>query len=162
MKVYPGNRTFTMCAKNQYSSIHFEEIKTICQYRYYGKPVLLLCISIFHVLCSCMGKHLFRFNFKCLNIMLKGIMKIIAGVSSKVHTAPLFVNFQILRLHQLVGCYIGLSVYKIFNKDIHKILNDYFLPNYEIYDHNTRPIGQYPSWCYQNQQTRYYHAILMC
>ena len=77
-------------------------------------------------------------GFDAAYIMQKSIVRIIAGVSPKEHTAPLFFKFKILRLHQLVDYNIGVFMYKVFYKDVPNIFNDYYLPNYEIHDHYTR------------------------
>ena len=76
-------------------------------------------------------------NLECLYIMQNTIVRIIAGISPKEHTAPFFVKFKILRLHQVVDYNIGVFMYKVFYKDVLKIFNDYFLPNDEIHDRNT-------------------------
>ena len=56
----------------------------------------------------------------------------------KEHAAQLFAKFKILRLHQLVDYNIGAFMYKVFYKDVPQIVNEYFLPNNEFHDHNTR------------------------
>ena len=93
-------------------------------------PYFMYCVHVW-------GKT-YVTNLECLNIMQKSIVRIIAGVSPKEHTAPLFFKFKILRLHQLVDYNIGVFMYKVFYKDVPNIFKDYYLPNYEIHDHYTR------------------------
>ena len=62
-------------------------------------PYFMYCVHVW-------GKT-YVTNLECLNIMQKSIVRIIAGVSPKEHTGPLFFKFKILRLHLLVDYDIG-------------------------------------------------------
>ena len=64
-------------------------------YDFFVYPYFVYCVHVW-------VKHCFKLRMSEYNA--KSIVRIIERVSAKQHTAPLFVKFKILRLHQLVGC----------------------------------------------------------
>ena len=85
---------------------------TVNLYYSFVHPYFMYCVHVW--------RKTYVTNLECLNIMHRSIVRIIAGVSPKEHTAPLFVKFKMLILHQLVDYGIGVFMYKVLYKNVPK------------------------------------------
>ena len=70
--------------------------------------------------------------------MQKRIVRLIAGVPPREHTAPLFMKYGILQMSQIADYNIGIFMYKIYYKEVPAIFDSYFTLNCDIHDYNTR------------------------
>ena len=77
-------------------------------------------------------------NLDCLNKLQKRIIRLIAGVPPREHTAPLFTKYGILQMSQIADYNIGIFMYKIYYKEVPAIFDSYFTFNCDIHDYNTR------------------------
>ena len=62
----------------------------------------------------------------------------IANSEWNTHTAPLFLDLNILTIHQLNLLHVALFMYKVYNNLLPQYFIDMFVPNCTVHSHNTR------------------------
>ena len=88
--------------------------------------------------CVHVSSKTYASNLDCLNKLQKRIVRLIAGVPPREHTAPLFMKYGILQMSQIADYDIGIFMYKIYYKEVPAIFDSYFTLNCDIHDYNTR------------------------
>ena len=86
----------------------------------------------------CVWDKTYASNLDCLNKLQKHIVRLIAGVPPREHTAPLFRKYGILQMSQIANYNIGIFMYKIYYKEVPAIFDSYFTLNCDIHEYNTR------------------------
>ena len=93
-------------------------------------PYLMYCVHV--------GGKTYASYLNCLNKLQKRTVRLIAGVPPRERTAPLFMMYGILQMYQIADYSIGISMYKIYYKEVPAIFDNYYTLNCNIHDHNTR------------------------
>ena len=70
--------------------------------------------------------------------LLKRAVRVVAGVSRKTHTAPLFREHNLLNFTQMVTYFTGIFMYKYVNGLLPKIFENFFVLNQDIHSYPTR------------------------
>ena len=83
----------------------------------------------------------YRSNLDCIITLQKRVIRILAGVHPLTHTEPIFSRLKILKFFDLVDYIIGIFMYKVYHRDVPKILETYYTENRNIHDHDTRQIN---------------------
>ena len=69
--------------------------------------------------CVHVGSKIYASIWDCFNKLQKCIVRLIAGVPPKEHTAPLFMKYGILQMSQIADYNIGIIMYKINSSSSH-------------------------------------------
>ena len=109
----------------------FDKETLLSLYYSFIYPYLSYCI---HLWGSAYQSYL-----KKLEILQKLVIRIIAGVNRREHTAPLFSNFGVLTLENVFSYNIGLLMYKYHHGWLSNVMN-LFEKTKDIHDHDTRQI----------------------
>ena len=108
----------------------FDQATLLSLYNTLVYPYLSYCI---HVWGSAYDYHL-----KTVHKLQKKAVRIIAGVSSRTSTKPLFTNLKILNLDGIFQYSVGIFMYKFVKGMLPALFDDMFLNINQIHSHYTR------------------------
>ena len=99
-------------------------------YHSYIYTYLIYCIESWGNAAHCHLDPLFKLQ--------KKIIRIITFSAHNAHTEPIFNDLNILSLYKLIHNRIGIMMYKYANGMLPPVMNELFIVNSTIHEHNTR------------------------
>ena len=93
-------------------------------------PYLIYCIEVWGSACKNILMPLTRLQ--------KRALRVIAGVSPRTHTEPLFNLFRMLPINSIYEYSVCTFMYKYSGTIFPAVINDLFIPTSTIHAHNTR------------------------
>ena len=100
--------------------------------------ILLICLSVSHILQSCVGKHLSisKKNKKKI-VCRKTLVRIITSSPYKAHTASLLLANRLLSVSE-INNFVGIFMYNCINGILSTTFSDYHVRNRDVHQCNTR------------------------
>ena len=99
-------------------------------YHSYIYPYLIYCIEIWGAASQC--------HLNPIYLLQKKIIRIITFSEYLAHTAPIFIDLQILPLDKLFLDRVGIMMYKYNNGLLPDVMNTLYRRNHDVHSYNTR------------------------
>ena len=123
-------------------------------YYSFGYPYLIHCNHVWGLACKTYMKTF---------LLQKRIIRIIAGVSRRSHTDPIFNELKLLKCNDINTYLIGRLIHRIYNGNI-TLLCSYFKKNKDIHQYSTRQTNHYHVPCVKTELGKSalrYHGVLI-
>ena len=117
-------------------------------------PYLIYCNHVWGLAC--------KTYMKTLVLLQKRIIRIIAGVSRRSHTDPIFNELKLLKCNDINRYLIGRLMHRIYIGNI-TLLRSYFKKNKDIHQYSTRQTNHYHVPCVKTELGKSalrYHGVL--
>ena len=118
-------------------------------------PYLIYCNHVWGLSCQT--------YIKTLILLQKRIIRIIAGISRRAHTDPIFNQLKLLKCNYINTYLIGRLMYRIHNGNI-TLFHAYFKKNKEVHQYNTRQTNHYHVPCVKTELGKSalrFHGVLI-
>jgi len=93
--------------------------------------------------CNLIWASTYKSRLHKLVILQKRAVRAIAGISYRTHTSPTFLEFKLLKFHQIKIYQIGVFMYRYANGSLPPVFKGYFQQGSDLHPYFTRRANQY-------------------
>ena len=92
----------------------------------------------FLIYCNHIWGNTYKTNLSNLQILRNRVLRIITGSKPRCHVDPLYKKLGILNISEMNTYIKATCMYEIYNQDVSRVFDGFFIHNYEVHDHDTR------------------------